>query len=65
MDEIRKELKIDQQVGTYVARHSFSTRLMRKGVNTQYIKESLGHSSVAVTENYLGDFCRRCKNGIC
>jgi len=56
MDKVRKELKIDQKVGTYVARHSFSTRLMRKGVNTQYIKDSLGHSSVAVTESYLGDF---------
>jgi integrase/recombinase XerD len=43
-------------LGTYVARHSFSSRLMRKGASTQYIKESLGHSSAAVTESYLGDF---------
>jgi integrase/recombinase XerD len=56
MEEVRKDLGFEQKVGTYVARHSFSTRLMRKGVSTQYIKDSLGHSSVAVTENYLGDF---------
>lgn len=56
MEEIRVELKIDKKLGTYVARHSFSTRLMRKGASTHYIKESLGHSSVITTENYLGDF---------
>lgn len=56
MDIIRKELKIEQKVGTYAARHSFSTRLKRKGASTEFIKESLGHSSVLVTENYLDSF---------
>lgn len=56
MDDIRKELKIAQPVGTYAARHSFSTVLKRKGVSTDYIKEALGHSSVIVTENYLDSF---------
>lgn len=62
MEEIRKDLVIDTKIGTYVARHSFATRLMRKGASTQYIKESLGHSSVAVTDNYLGDFGDLVKN---
>lgn len=62
MDIIRSELKIEQKLGTYVARHSFSTRLMRKGASTQLIKESLGHSSVATTENYLGDFADTVKS---
>jgi len=61
MEEIRLDLKFETKLGTYVARHSFSTRLMRKGVSTQYIKDSLGHSSVAVTENYLGDFADETK----
>jgi integrase len=61
MDKIRKELKFENKVGTYVARHSFSSRLMRKGASTQYIKDSLGHSTVAVTENYLGDFADNVK----
>lgn len=56
MEEIRIELGIDKKCTTYAARHTFSTRLMRKGISTQYIKESLGHSSVATTENYLSDF---------
>lgn len=56
MEIIRQELKIEQKIGTYAARHSFSTMLKRKGVSTEFIKESLGHSSVAVTENYLDSF---------
>jgi integrase/recombinase XerD len=56
MDDIRRELGFGDKVGTYVARHSFSSRLMRTGASTQYIKECLGHSSAAVTESYLGDF---------
>ena len=50
------ELGIEQLVRTYVARHSFSTILMRKGVSTSYIKEALGHSSQATTESYLASF---------
>lgn len=56
MDAVRKELGIQQKVGTYAARHSYSTFLKRKGVPTEFIKEALGHSSVAVTESYLDSF---------
>lgn len=56
MEAIRKDLKIDQKVGTYAARHSFSTVLKRKGAPTSFIKESLGHSSELTTENYLDSF---------
>jgi integrase len=56
MEDIRKELKIEQPIGTYAARHSFSTVLKRKGVSTDFIKEALGHSSTVVTENYLDSF---------
>lgn len=56
MEHIRIELEIDQKIGTYAARHSFSTVLKRKGVSTEFIKESLGHSSLVTTENYLDSF---------
>lgn len=56
MENIRSELKIDQKLGTYVARHSFSTILKRKGISSEFIKESLGHSSLVTTENYLDSF---------
>jgi integrase/recombinase XerD len=47
---------IDCKIGTYVARHTHSTVLKRKGVPTEFIKENLGHSSLLTTENYLDDF---------
>lgn len=56
MEIIRQELKIEQKIGTYAARHSFSTVLKRKGASTEFISESLGHSSVIVTANYLDSF---------
>ena len=44
------------RVTTYLARHSFATVLKRSGVNISYISESLGHSNLAITENYLASF---------
>jgi integrase/recombinase XerD len=56
LEDVRKDLKIKQKLSTYAARHSFSTILLRKGVSVSFIKESLGHSSVITTENYLDSF---------
>ena len=41
---------------TYVARHTFSTVLKRKGVSIDEISEFLGHTNVATTKNYLDSF---------
>lgn len=41
---------------TYSARHSFATVLQRSGTAISFISESLGHSSLAVTECYLAGF---------
>nr|WP_302829170.1 site-specific integrase [uncultured Bacteroides sp.] len=53
--------KIAHEIGipritTYSARHSFATVLKRSGVNIAYISESLGHSNLTITENYLASF---------
>ncbi|MBK6993276.1 MAG: tyrosine-type recombinase/integrase [Chitinophagaceae bacterium] len=56
MELIRIELEIDQKIGTYAARHTFSTVLKRKGVSTRVHQKSLGHSSLVTTENYLDSF---------
>ena len=41
---------------TYSARHSFASMLNWRGVDISYISESLGHSSLSVTERYLAGF---------
>jgi site-specific recombinase XerD len=38
------------------ARHSFSTVLKRSGASIEFISESLGHSNLKTTENYLDSF---------
>jgi len=56
MKKLAKTIGIDVNLTTYVARHSFATVLKRSGASIEYISESLGHSNVAITENYLGSF---------
>lgn len=60
MKEVAEELEIkmgaNHGLTTYVARHSFATRLKRKGASTDEISEYLGHSSVDTTKNYLDCF---------
>ena len=54
-----KELAADLGIpafSTYAARHSFATILMKNGTDISFISESLGHSSIAMTENYLGGY---------
>jgi len=49
---------------THTARHSFASVLKRSGANIAYISESLGHSDLKTTENYLASFekAERIKN---
>lgn len=41
---------------TYAARHSFATILKKSGADISFISESLGHTSLAMTENYLAGY---------
>ena len=58
MKEIGKKVDIHVSLTTYVARHTYATTLMRKGVNIAFISESLGHTSLKTTESYLDGFRR-------
>jgi integrase len=53
---IAKELKINKEVTTYFARHSFATILKNSGASTEFISEALGHSGTKTTQNYLAGF---------
>ncbi len=41
---------------TYSARHSFATVLKKSGADISFISESLGHTSISMTENYLAGY---------
>ena len=54
--EIAKMCQIDENLTTYVARHSAATVLKRKGISTSYISELLGHETEEITQTYLDSF---------
>jgi integrase/recombinase XerD len=56
LKKVAQKLNIDAPLTNMSARHSFATVLKRKGVSTEFISESLGHSSLKTTENYLDSF---------
>jgi integrase len=56
LNSIAKKKELGINLTTYTARHSFATQLKSSGASTEFISESLGHSSLAVTENYLASF---------
>nr|WP_319510188.1 tyrosine-type recombinase/integrase [uncultured Draconibacterium sp.] len=53
--QIAEELHLGH-LTSYSARHSWATIAKNSGTSTEFIKEALGHSSVAVTERYLKSF---------
>lgn len=53
--------RIGQELGfgaitTYVARHSYATRLKHCGAEMSFISEAMGHSDLKTTEAYLASF---------
>ncbi len=56
MKRIGESLHIAIPVTTYVARHSYATVMKRSGASNELIGESMGHSSLKSTENYMDSF---------
>ena len=53
LKEIANLCGINQALSSYVARHSYANCLKQKGVATDIIGESLGHSDIKITQVYL------------
>ena len=56
MKRIGVELDFNLKLTTYTARHTYSTILKNSGFAVSFISESLGHSSLKTTQNYLDSF---------
>jgi integrase/recombinase XerD len=56
MNGLAKQLEIDANLTTYVARHTWATGLKNKGYPISIISEGLGHSSEKTTATYLKQF---------
>ena len=60
---INKELKkiaalagIEKQISFHVSRHSFAKIAKQKGIDNSKVKDLLAHSSLKITEGYMGNF---------
>lgn len=56
LKKIAELAKIDFNLTTYVARHSYATIMKRSGISTSVISESLGHNNEKTTQVYLDRF---------
>lgn len=56
LKELAKVAKVAKNVTSYVIRHSYATNLKQLGVSVEKISQSMGHSSVEITNSYLKDF---------
>lgn len=56
LKEIGAELRIKENLTTYVARHTFATVLKKSGVNVGIISQALGHQDLKTTQIYLDSF---------
>lgn len=56
LKSLAKQLGIEANLTTYVARHSFASVLKKSGTNIAIISEALGHSDLATTQIYLDSF---------
>jgi|HubBroStandDraft_5_1064220.scaffolds.fasta_scaffold382583_1 integrase/recombinase XerD len=56
MAKISVNEEIGKNIKTMETRHSVSTLMKNARLSPHYIKESLGHSSLKTTENYLAGF---------
>ena len=47
---------IEKKLSMHIARHSFASVAMHEGTDNSIIKNLMAHSSLAITENYMGNF---------
>jgi len=56
LKRIAGKLGLTDEISTYFARHSFATNQMNSEVPLAYISKQLGHSNMAITQDYLDSF---------
>ena len=60
LKEIQQLAKIEFQITSHAARHAYTNLLLtdREGYDVYDISRALGHSSLKITENYIGSFSK-------
>lgn len=50
---LAEETNIQKKVTPHVLRHTYGTLLAARGASTQYIRQTMGHATIASSEKYL------------
>lgn len=55
---------ISDDISTYYARHTFTTRAIQDGASIEYVSEALGHSDIKTTQGYIDSFPDKTKKDL-
>ena len=56
LKKIAEMAGIEKKVSMHISRHSFAKVAKEEGTDNLHLKELMAHSSIKVTENYMGSF---------
>lgn len=56
LKKIKELAGIEKKLTFHIARHTYANKAMKKGISSTGIKGTLGHSKIATTEKYMGEF---------
>jgi integrase len=54
--QLAQQSGIDKKISMHISRHSFARAAKQKGTDNAMLKDMLAHSSIKVTEGYMGSF---------
>lgn len=56
LKKLAKKAGINKKLSMHIARHSFANKAMKEGIKSSNIQGLLKHSSLSITEKYMGNF---------
>ena len=62
LKRLAEKAGINKKLTMHMARHSFANAAMKAGIESNKIQGLLGHSSLSITENYMGNFGNKATN---
>ncbi len=62
LKRVGEKAGFSKKLTMHIARHSFANAAMKTGIESSKIQGLLGHSSLSITENYMGNFSNKANN---
>jgi len=51
--EVAEQTSIDKKVSPHVLRHTYGTRIAANGASAQFIKQTMGHTDLSTSQQYI------------